>query len=310
MVFNFKSKAHIVFIDTQSPLIEEEEMLDIILSPAYYWVKRVTLPVKYVREVKKLLPSLFEDILPSGKYSYTAYRDGDDFMIFAYDDRAILDALSEKGVKGTQIRYVYFAQSEFSDLEGALELEGDDVMIQKGGVIVKLPLFLAGETAIKLDVSDHECSSHKIELARFTHIADKKSLTMFISFMAVLIVLVAIEWAITGNKTVQIEEKRTELLSTYHLKATMLQNEAVLKRLEQRYVKQMKIRQVNSALLGVKLLKDENMVRLNLLPSGVVAEYAIAKEIRANKIIAQLKRTKLEIKESYKEGLLRVEVAL
>ncbi|MDQ7066925.1 MAG: hypothetical protein Q9M40_02365 [Sulfurimonas sp.] len=74
----------------------KREKVSIILSPSLYWVQKLSLRVKYVREVKKLLPSIFEDMLPAGQYSYSAYKRGDDFFIFAYEDKAILKLLQDK----------------------------------------------------------------------------------------------------------------------------------------------------------------------------------------------------------------------
>ena len=305
----FKSKVRTVFIDTQTPAVQAEEMLDVILSPVYYWVKRVELPVKYLREVKKLLPSLFEDSLPEGKYSYTAYRDGDAYMIFAYNDKAILDILSEKGIKSTQLRRLYFAQSEFSDLESAVALGEDDIMVSQEGVVVKLPAALAAD-AVTLDLTAHKCSAHHVNLERYAHIAGTSSLIWFASFMAVLIVLIAVEWGIIDSKTAQIEKERTVLFDKYRLKSTIIQNEAVLKRLERRYDKQMKIRKMSAALFGVKLRNAEKMTRFELSASALLAEYSIASASRAKAVVAELKRAGLTVKEHYAKAHLRVEMAL
>ena len=306
MAFNTKAKT--VFIDTDSPIIVSEEQLDIVLSPAYYWVKRVTLPVKYLREVKKLLPSLFEDILPEGKYSYTAYRDGDAYMIFAYNDKAILDALSDKGIKSAQIRRIYFAQSEFSDLERPVSL-GDDILVQQEGVIVKLPSLFA-EGAVPMHLEGHKCSSHNVVLARYAHIADKSSLIWFMSFMVVLILLFGVEWGITNTKTAQIEAENSGVFEKYKLKSTMIQNEAVLQRLEKRYGEQVKIRTISKAVLGLRLGQGEKLERLDILESKVVVEISTASSGRVKALAMQLKRAGLNFKEQFSDSLLRLEMAL
>ena len=74
MNLGFRSKAKAFFVDVNSPSYLLEAPVNVILSPSMYWVKRVTLPVKYLYEVKSLIPSLFEENLPEGKYSYSAYR--------------------------------------------------------------------------------------------------------------------------------------------------------------------------------------------------------------------------------------------
>ena len=305
----FKSQARVIFFDTDSPFFQREEMLDIILSPGHYWVKRVELPVKYLRDVKKLLPSLFEEILPKGEYSYTAYRDGETYLIFAYNDEAIVHALNEKGIRTAQINKVYFAQSEFGDLEGAVALNGDNVMMVEKGLLLKLPAYFA-DSVTALDLSDHKCSSHNIALARYTHIADKKSMILFASSMAVLIAFLMVEWGIVSTKTSDIEAKRTDLFETYGLKSTRLQNEAIMDRLEKRYIKQTKIRSLSSMLFDLKLNKTEKMTRFDILASKLVAEFNVASKSRVKALTAQLKAAGLVFKESYKDDVLQVELKL
>ena len=85
MKFNTQLKT--LFLDPHSEIEHTDEKVNIILSPALYWVKRQTLPVKYIRDAMKLLPSIFEESVPEGHYSYSAYKDGDTFVLFAYDDK-------------------------------------------------------------------------------------------------------------------------------------------------------------------------------------------------------------------------------
>ena len=58
MNLGFSSKAKAFFVDVDSPAYLIEASVNVILSPSMYWVKRVTLPVKYLHEVRPLLPSL------------------------------------------------------------------------------------------------------------------------------------------------------------------------------------------------------------------------------------------------------------
>ena len=112
MNLGFKSKAKAFFVDIETPPYEGSGSVNIILSPSTYWVKRVDLPVKYLRDVRSLMPSLFEEHLPQGKYSYYTYKDGESFLIFAYNDKEVLDLMAEKNITSANIRNVYLAQSE------------------------------------------------------------------------------------------------------------------------------------------------------------------------------------------------------
>jgi len=54
---------------------------DIILSPEFYWVKKVSLNVKFTNEVKKMAPSIFEGILPNGEFEYRVFRVSDNSYV-------------------------------------------------------------------------------------------------------------------------------------------------------------------------------------------------------------------------------------
>ncbi len=305
----FNRPATLVFIDTQSTVEPTEEMLDIILSPAFYWVKRLSLPVKYLREVKQLLPSVFEETLPEGTYSYSAYSEGDEYLAFAYSDKMILDMLAEKGVKASQINRVYFAQSEFDRLDGTVKLDDSAVMMVEKGVVIKVPSIVSTSSAA-LDMTGHKLSKQSIELARYAHIADRRSLMLFASFMVVLALLYTSEWLIVASKTSQISDEQSEVYAKYGLKSTRLQNEAVLKKLEKRYERQMALRAVSSKLLGVTLQKDEKVHAFEHKGNSVHVSYAVASQKRADALKAELKKAGLAVKESYKKGILQLEVSL
>ncbi len=72
MQFNRQHK--ILFLDPNYPAVCGDEKVDIILSPSLYWIKKISLPLNSLREVRTLLPSIFEDMLPDGIYSYSVYK--------------------------------------------------------------------------------------------------------------------------------------------------------------------------------------------------------------------------------------------
>ena len=306
----FNPPAETIFVDTQTPSVETEKMLDVILSPAYYWVKRQSLPVRYLREVKKLLPSLFEDTLPEGHYSYTAYRDGEAYMLFAYNDRFILERLGEKGIKASQIRNVYFAQSEFDGMEAPLRIDDGNLMVVQNGIVVKLPAEFATGDSERLDVSNHKCSSQRVDLARYAHIADRGSMIRFGALMGVLTLLVAAEWGIVASKSNEIESRRAELFSQYDLKSTTMQNEAILKRLEADYRTQSALRDVTAKLLALQLEKGEYMTRLEIKDATLHASFTLSKPERAKAIVAELKRGGMTPKERLDGKQMELEVTL
>jgi len=179
LLTKFSNKSSIIFLDEHAnvlPLsITNKQKINIILSPSHYWVKKISLPVKYAREAKKLLPSLFEDILPDGNYSYSVYKNDDDFLIFAYEDKAILDLIAKKNIPSSKIANIYFAQSELDNIKGAMKVNDTQSIYVKDGIVVLLPCCWIEESG-NLDLTKIILSKHKINLQQFSHIVDTRSL--------------------------------------------------------------------------------------------------------------------------------------
>ena len=304
----FKSHARLVFVDTQSVDVHSEEKLDIILSPRYYWVKRQVLPVKYLRDVKKLLPSLFEDTLEEGKYSYSAYKEGEEYLLFAYKDKEILDQLSACGIEAHHINKIYFAQSEFDTIETPVSFD-DEVLFVKDGVVVQLPRVLVEESN-DVNLESHELSNHTINLARYSHIADDTSMRKFMIFMGVLIALFASEWIIVESKLANIETLQEGVFEKEGLRASTIQNRAILTRLDKRYTRQKAIRELSGMFLDIKLQGKERLIRLELVKNKIVAEFTVPDEKRVSVLSALVSKTSKKYKKRYEKEILRFEVAL
>jgi len=220
----FKKKHKILFLDPNSEPIKVHESVDIILSPSLYWVKKITLFVKHVREVKKLLPSIFEDTLPEGKYNYSVYKGNtnSEFLVFAYEDKKILDTLNKQNIPMSSVATIRFAQSELSYLPTAVKVNGNESIYVKDEIVVLVPNMWGGDN--ELDLNQVTLSKHTIVLQQFSHIVDTKKLYKIFAVLSIFIVLTFIELYITHQKTNDIIEQKNNLYTKHSLKPTMLQN--------------------------------------------------------------------------------------
>ncbi len=288
---------------------QANEKINIILSPTLYWVKKLSLPLKNVRDVKKLLPSLFEDTLPSGNYSYSAYKSGSEFYIFAYEDKKILDLLLQKGISLSNIAALFFAQSEFGATESAIKINEQQCMYVKDEIVVVVPSSWIQESK-RLDLSTIAPLKHSITLKQFGHVVDSKSLYKIGVIMALLISLIAIEYFITAKKTADMLKLKDELFTKYNLQATMLQNSATLKKYDSMYTTQMKIREYISYILTLKLNDKEELVHLSLKNNILQAEFSGIAEGKELHITQMLKDNKVNFKSFFKDKSLHVELSL
>jgi len=258
----FSRDKKIIFLDPHTQQVLSDEKLDIILSPSLYWVKKITLPLNNVRDAKKLLVSLFEDVLPAGNYSYSIYKDKaasvkenhSSFFIFAYEDKVILDLFLSQGILLANVSSIHFAQSELVQIQGALKINETQSIYFKDGVLTLVPCCWIEESG-SLNLVDVKLTTHTITLQQFGHIVDNKSL---INIGAILLVFIFLTWAelfIVNQDISKIENASSEIFVKHKLKPTIFQNKALLKKYKRIHTRQTKLRQDVSATLKKKNIK-------------------------------------------------------
>lgn len=305
----FNTKLQTIFLDPHSEYDEITTKVNVILSPSLYWVKKMALPVKYEREAKKLLPSIFEDILPEGSYSYAAYKSGEEFLIFAYSDKLILETLSQKGIALSNVANVYFAQSEIKDIEGALKINEMQSIYMKDGLLILVPCCWIEEKGA-LDLTALKHSNHSITLAQFGHIVDNRSIFKIAAILMVLILLVSTEYFITTQKASSLTALKEELFDKYELKSTMFQNQALLKKYRGIHSTQSRVREVTSYFLALKLKSGENITLINLKNRKMTVNFSGVKQGSEKHITSFLNSKGLLFKSSFAKEIMQVEVSL
>lgn len=305
----FRTTALPLFIDLHTSVeVKKDQILDLILSPSFYWVKHVSIPVKNLHEVNRFLPSLFEDTVPKAKYSYYAYEDDGTYIIFAYDDKKILDILAEKEINPEQINNVYFAQSEFEASTEAISIDESSVLDIDNHIVVKLPKSFV-TTFKPLELQDHNFSQHAITLARYAHIATTKSLIQFALFMGALIAIFALDWIVSEAKISEFDDAPLELYAEHNLPATKVQNEVIFETLQKRYKQQIKLRQKTGDILKLKLKKAEYVRLFDLKDKRLKIEIKLDSSKRAS-VVSKILQKKEPLKDQYKDGILRLEFEL
>ena len=313
MTFNEKYKT--LFLDPLSEAVNVNEKVNIILSPSLYWVKKISLPVKYVRDALKLLPSIFEDTLPDGHYSYSAYKCEDtegsnsDFFVFAYEDKRILDVMSEKKISISNVANVYFAQSELQNTHGAAKVNEKQSIYVKDELVILVPCCWIEEKG-NLDLTFLSLSKHTITLQQFGHIVDSKSLYSIGAMILMLILLVGSEYFITIKKSANIVESKEKLFSQHNLKETMLQNRSMLKEYQTIHDRQTNIRLYTSYILSLRLKPQEKLTQLNIKNEILSANFSGVSKENFTHITKSLNSKKVKFKTDYKKNTLYVEISL
>jgi len=305
----FKEQIDTIFVDVNSASFELDKSVNVILSPSFYWIRKVSLPVKSLREVKPLLESLFEETLPEGIYSYSAYKQEDDYYIFAYEDKKILDALHAKGIPSAKINAVYFAQSELVDLDEPKKISEEELILTQDGVVILLPAKFVSD-AKELDVSDVKVSKNTLHLKQFGHIVNEKSLYKIAVIFLVFIALVGSEYFITLHKAQKLQTQREKLFSLYGLKSTMFQNESLLRGYEGDYKTQSKLREDMAQILSFSLKSGHKIKAIEYKSKKLKLQFDGVKSGDEEYITAFMKSKKMKYSAKYRGENWYVEVQL
>ena len=309
---NFKRSSTKLFLD---PLSQERveykkgEKFTIVLSPSLYWVKKTALPVKSVREVKKLLVSLFEDSLPQGHYSYTAHKSGDEFLLFAYEDKKILALLNAKGINRADIHSIHFAQSEFTTLEGALSINATQSMYKKDGLLVLAPSMWIRESS-NLDIDSIKLSKETIKLQQFGHIVDKKSLYKVGAVLVIFSAVLMLEIFVASSKKDAVEKLKDEVFSKYKLQATMFQNRSTKSKYEKIFKAQTKLREYIAYFLTMKLKQMQKITLLEYKNSSLYVTISNVSKGDGRSISSQLNDKGVKYEVSYSNKSMKIEMKI
>ena len=309
----FKRKTKTLFLDpknTQVPPLQKGEKYAVILSPSLYWIKKVELPVKYLHEVKKLLPSLFEDTLKEGVFHYSAYKaDENEYYLFAYEDKKILAVLEEFGIDLHTVSGIYFTQMEFESSHKIYRINDEQVIYKKDGVFVVAPSKWF-EHIEPLRLEDHHIVSKGIQLQQYGHIVDSRSLRVMMLMALILLIVMGVELFITKQKIAQVADDKSALFAKYALKPTMMQNKAILSSYQQIYDKQVRVREVSTLLLKAPLQSQQLLESIQYKNGVIKADFSGIKIEQSGAIKKFLQKHQLDFNVKQRQDGIRVEVKL
>lgn len=307
----FKQEKNLYFITKHDKDLEFEDKVCLILSPQFYWVKKESLPVKRVYEAKKLAPSVFDGFLPEGNYSYLVYKDGEEFVLIAYDKEDIIKTLKNLGIDITYVQEIRFAQTELRDIEGCIEIDQKSALANIDGIVVQLPRKCAEPVSNIYDLLPSlELSSYKVKLSIEDMIEFKTVLTYALVFIflsgAFLTEYVSYKKAIKKD----IEVKREEILTKYKLPRTSLQLRSIKKSLLNTYKTQKKLRDAIVYLGSLEIRKGEYIDMISVNKTGADFNVKISSPARKSQIISYIKRKYKILQESQKGDILSIKIGV
>ncbi|WP_456431075.1 hypothetical protein [Nitratifractor sp.] len=127
------------------PPVSEEGTYDLLLTPGLYIMRKEPLGVRFVRQAKKLAPSVLDDRGIGEGWRTEVFREGGAWVFVAYDPRRIVQLLQEKGLDPRKVRKLFFAQQIPEAFEKPVRLGDGSALKTVDGTVTILPPALAGE---------------------------------------------------------------------------------------------------------------------------------------------------------------------
>jgi len=116
------------------------ETVNIMLSPQFYILKKVTLPVQYAFQAKKVAASTFDGLLdPSAQYDYLVYKENDNWSFIAYNLEEIAHFLHSKGISTDKVAKIFFAQQALTSFSAPVRLGSKDALVSLEDTVVLVP---------------------------------------------------------------------------------------------------------------------------------------------------------------------------
>ncbi|MBN2825378.1 MAG: hypothetical protein JXQ76_08650 [Campylobacterales bacterium] len=146
MNFIRNSKRDLILLGNQTTTLRiESEMVDIMLSPSLYTLKREYLEIKYQYQAKKLAPSVLDELLDEGDYQFNAFKDELGWVFVAYKTSEIIEVLARCGVDPMQVESVYVAQQSAKMFANPIELDSTTALGLVDEIVTVMPKALYGE---------------------------------------------------------------------------------------------------------------------------------------------------------------------
>ena len=305
MLSKRKTKGKIILLDPDITIEPTTKQLHVILSPALYWVRRFKLPTTSQREAKKILPSLFEEFLPPGDFSYYGYFNNENFIGFAYEQQAIRTLLQAKGLDAARIVSLHFAQIELDASKLPMRLSSSWMLDSIDGIILKLPS--TKQQLKQPNLQELTLSKHSIKIERYDTLIKKSTLAMLCAIAIGFGLLWVVQWYKLHLAKQQLQERLDGLYKRYNLLPTTTQNKSLLKRYEKINSKQKRLRKALRILLETPRKSGGHLESIRLEGAAIKALFKDIKE--PNKALKRLEGFGVKSKKLDEQTLL-VEVAL
>ena len=287
-----KSSKKLVFVSKSDKFVRGSSY-SVILSPEFYWSKKVKLPVKKLSGAKKLAPSIYDGSLPNGEYSYEVRKAGDEFIIIAYDKSKISAQLEKNFPAKSDIKEIYFAQDALGSIKECTSINDSAALSNMDGIIIQVPRKCTNTTSMITDHLDKAVlGKNKIKLsASSNELLGRRDLMIAASVLGLLFLSFLTQYIVYKKELSSLDDKRAQIVKENGLPATMIQLKSIKKSLGKKFTTQKALRDTLQSLSKISLKEGEYIEKLESSSKDITLDIHLVKNDRESDIVKSLKKS-------------------
>jgi hypothetical protein len=312
MSFFERPTGKIVFFTKNSPKYFTGDY-SLILSPQFYWVKRVKLPVKSEYKAKKLAPSVFEGSLPEGEtyfYDVQYEKDRGTFIVIAYSKEYIYKHIREKISPTAKIRGIYFAQYELKDLKTCIAIDEEISLGNVDGLLIQVPsACVQSEENVRKYLPKVKLSTKRVRIENLEDSSNTSDYIYYSIFLGLFLLSQIITYFAYSHDLTKYDALKQSLIAKYNLPKTSFQLKSIKKSLQKELKEQKSIKNALIKLDKIALNNDEKYIDLILQKNGATFHIKTTQN-RVEDLISQFKAKFSVTSANFADGILKLEVSL
>jgi len=212
---------------------EINEPVNVILSPEFYWIKKIDIPIKSLKDAKKIAKTLFK--LDEKKYIFDAFKLENKFFAVAFEKNLNLN------IPKKYINSIRIAQTEFYNFD-CIKIDEKHSIQKIEDLLFCFPFSNNKEcTDINEVLKKIKLSNIKFNLINKLNIDKSIIITFSLIFILVNLAFLIKTYAIKKEITL-LENKKEEILNKNNLPKTSFELNSILQNLKEEYKKQVKIK--------------------------------------------------------------------
>jgi len=245
---------------TKKTKVDFKNKVDLVLSPEFYWVRKFEIPVKNEKEALKVLPTLYEDILPDEDFEYYCLKtDESKFICFAYNNNTILEHIKNSGLQLSQIRTVYFAQFQMESYE-SFEIDENAYVYEKD-ILIKIPKnMILDIESLSNELEGSQFNNHKINMKFYSNVINSKYIYSLVILLGLLVAINALRYYSFDKENNNINERISKIKKNKNMPKTNIQTKSILQSMKKKIDSEIELRKAVAYILTFKKSRDSERI--------------------------------------------------